>query len=97
MLDVLMSQATPEGLMNLSQLGVAGLMGGLWWWERRYARQREEELSTAHKRIVEQKESLTILLDALQQNTAAISTFTAVQQELVSLLRQQTSQAVSGT
>ena len=80
--------ATPE-ILNVAQLGMAGLMGALWWWERRYSRQREEELTAAHQRIVEQKEHLEVLLDALQGNTKVISEFTAVQQEMLRVMREQ--------
>lgn len=82
-----LAETAPETWINLSQMGIAGLMGGLWWWERRYSRQREEQLTAAHQEILNQREHLNVLLDALQQNTKAISNFTAVQQELVELLQ----------
>lgn len=78
----------PEALVNVSQLGVAGLMGGLWWWERKYSRQREDELSEAHEAFMQQREHFGATLDALQQNTRAISAFTVVQQEIVAVLRE---------
>ena len=83
----LLAQTTPETLLNVSQVGIAGLMGGLWWWERRYSRQREDQLTTAHEEILQTREHLTALLDTVQQNTRAITEFTTVQQELVALLR----------
>ncbi len=73
--------AAPE--LNIAQLGIAGLMGGLWWWERKYSRQREDELSAAHKAILSQREHLQVLLDALEGNTRVISHFTAVQEEIL--------------
>jgi len=83
----LLAQTTPETLLNVSQVGIAGLMGGLWWWERRYSRQREDQLTAAHEEILQTREHLTALLDTVQQNTRAITEFTTVQQELVGLLR----------
>lgn len=82
----LLAQTAPDTLLNVSQLGIAGLMGGLWWWERKYSRQREEQLSQAHEMILQQKEHLQALLDALEQNSRVIATFTAAQQDLKSLI-----------
>ena len=82
----LLAQAAPDAILNVSQLGIAGLMGGLWWWERKYSRQREDQLSQAHEVIMQQKEHLQALLDALEQNTRVIATFTAAQQDLKSLI-----------
>ena len=83
----ILAQLAPDTLVNISQLGVAGLMGALWWWERKYSRQREDELTAAHLRIMEQKEHIDTLLQALEQNTKAIAEFTAVHQQLVTLLQ----------
>jgi hypothetical protein len=74
--------ATPD-VTNFAQLGVAGLMGGLWYWERKYSRQREDELTEAHQEILGQREHLQALLDALEGNTKVISQFTAVQEEIL--------------
>ena len=84
---MLFAQLAPDTLVNISQLGVAGLMGALWWWERKYSRQREDELTAAHQRIMDQKEHIDTLIQALEQNTKAISEFTAVHQQLVALLQ----------
>jgi len=86
-MQTILSQVAPDTLVNISQLGVAGLMGALWWWERKYSRQREDELTEAHQRIMEQKEHMDTLVNALEQNTKAITEFTAVHQQLVTLLQ----------
>jgi hypothetical protein len=83
---VLAQVALPE-VMNLAQLGVAGLMGGLWVWERKYSRTREDQLTAAHEEILSTREHLGALLDALQGNTRVISEFTAVQQEMLRSLQ----------
>jgi len=72
---------------NYAQFGVAGLMGGLWWWERKYSRQREDELTQAHQALMDTREHLQAVLDALQGNTRVISDFTAVQNEILRVLR----------
>ena len=78
--------ATPD-VLNVTQLGVAGLMGALWWWERRYSRQREDQLTEAHQAILQQREHLDALLDALQGNTKVIGEFTVLQQEMLRMLQ----------
>ena len=75
---MIISQVTGPDVLNLTQFGVAGLMGALWWWERRYSRQREEELTQAHQVILETREHLSAVIDALQGNTKVIAEFTAV-------------------
>lgn len=83
---LILAQSAPDTLINVSQLGIAGLMGGLWWWERRYSRQREDQLTEAHEVIMQQREHLKSLLDAIEANTRAIATFTAVQMDLRGLI-----------
>jgi hypothetical protein len=80
--------ASPD-VLSMTQFGVAGLMGALWWWERRYSRQREDQLTQAHERIVQQREHLRVLIEALEGNTRVISEFTAVQEEILRALREQ--------
>ena len=46
-----LSQAVGEAIGPVAQFGVAGLMGGLWWWERKCSRQREEQLTENAVRI----------------------------------------------
>src|SRR5512140_773116 len=83
-----LAQATGNGdVWNYAQFGVAGLMGGLWWWERKYSRQREDELTAAHKTIMDTREHLAAVLEALQGNAKVIGEFTAVQGEILRVLR----------
>jgi hypothetical protein len=83
---MLIAQMTPE-IVNVTQFGLAGLMGALWWWERRYSRQREEQLTQAHEKIVQQREHLQALLEALNGNTKVIIEFTAVQEQILGVIR----------
>ena len=82
-------QAGGTGVGDYAQYGVAGLMGALWWWERRYSRQREDQLTEAHQKIMGQGEQLQAVLDALQGNTKAIGEFSAVQGEILHVLQKQ--------
>jgi hypothetical protein len=83
----MLAQASADALLPVAQFGVAGLMGGLWWWERRYSRGREEQLTRAHELIVNQREHLGMLVKALQNNTRAVAEFTDAQREIVRALR----------
>ena len=76
----------PESLQNMTQFGVAGLMGALWLWERLYSRKREQELTQAHQRLMAQQLELQTLIDLVSRNTAAIERFEQTQQRLVDLL-----------
>jgi hypothetical protein len=80
------AQVSPD-VLNVTQFGVAGLMGALWWWERRYSRQREDQLTAAHEKIVQQREHLQVLLEAINGNTKVIADFTAVQEEILDVMR----------
>ncbi len=86
MLDMMLADA--GGVTGVAQFGVAGLMGALWWWERRYSREREEELTEAHREILRGREELGVVLEALRGNTEAIAEFTGVQQEMLRVMRE---------
>lgn len=75
-----------ESLESLTQFGVAGLMGVLWTWERWFSRRRERELSEAHRRLIEQRETLTLIVDLVDRNTRAIERFERTQARLIELL-----------
>jgi len=83
----MLGQVSTPDILNVTQVGIAGLMGALWWWERRYSRQREDQLTEAHQEILQQREHLQALLDALAGNTKVIGEFTAVQQEILHVLK----------
>jgi len=86
MVDFL-GQAVGAEVVNVMQFGMAGLMGALWWWERRYSRQREDQLTEAHAALMAQKEHLNALLAALDGNTKVIAEFTSVQGEILRALK----------
>jgi hypothetical protein len=85
--DLVLGQVGGTDVVNYAQFGVAGLMGALWWWERRYSRQREDQLTEAHRVVMETREHLDALLNVLQGNTKVIAEFTAVQQEILGVMR----------
>lgn len=70
----------------LAQFGVAGLMGALWVWERLHTRKREQQLSEAHERIGQQRQSLRAMVKLIRQNTHAIERFGALQERVGRLL-----------
>lgn len=76
----------PESFQNMTQFGVAGLMGALWLWERLYSRRREQELTQAHQRLTAQQQELQTLITLVQRNTAAIERFEQTQQRIADVL-----------
>lgn len=79
-------------LSELASLGSAGVMGAMWLWERRNSRQRDEQLSDAHERILRDEQRLGQLVEVVEHNTSAMAGFTetqqAVRQALADLARE---------
>lgn len=75
-----------ESIENLTQFGVAGLMGALWLWERVYSRRREQQLTQTHERLISQQTELSALIGLVQRNTAAIERFEQTQARIADLL-----------
>ena len=69
----------PSVIGELANFGVAGLMGGMWLWERRSSRAREEQLTDAHTRIVRDEQRLAKLIEVVEHNTAAMTRFAETQ------------------
>lgn len=77
----------PENaIQQLTQFGVAGLMGVLWVWERLFSRRRERQLSEAHERLMGQREELHELFELVRRNTQAVERFEQTQIQLTELL-----------
>ena len=76
----------PESFQNMTQFGVAGLMGALWLWERLYSRKREQQLTEAHQRLIAQQLELQTLIELVSRNTAAIERFEQTQQRIADLI-----------
>ena len=72
---------------DLASFGAAGLMGGMWLWERKASRQREEQLSEAHMRIMRDEERLGKLTEVVEQNTSAVARFIETQRQVVETLK----------
>lgn len=66
---------------DMASFGAAGLMGGMWLWERRSTRQREEQLTQAHERVLRDEQRLAKLTEVVEHNTAAIAKFNETQRE----------------
>lgn len=71
-----------ELFSELASLGAAGVMGTMWLWERRTSRQREEQITEAHGRIVRDEQRLAKLVEVVEHNTAAITRFNETQQSV---------------
>jgi hypothetical protein len=70
----------PSLISDLASFGAAGLMGGMWLWERRNSRTREEQLTEAHGRIIRDEQRLSELVEVVEHNTAVMTRFAETQQ-----------------
>ncbi len=75
-------------ISDLTSFGSAGLMGGLWLWERRLSRLREFQLSQSHERIMRDEQRLSRLIRVIEQNTTAVASFTETQRQTCQTLKQ---------
>lgn len=71
------------GFSQLANLGVAGLMGLMWFWERRNSGTREQQLDEAHARIMGDRVQLDQLIEVVRSNSDAMSRLTATQEQLL--------------
>lgn len=71
---------------SLTQFGVAGLIGWMWIVERRAAGVRERLVSEAHERLMRERQELEVLVQALRENTRALTALEVGQRGLVGLL-----------
>lgn len=71
---------------TLTQLGVAGLMGVLWIWERSHSRGRETELTEAHRRLIQNERELGALVELVRQNTQSLVASEQMQKRMCDLL-----------
>jgi len=70
-------------LDGLANLGVAGLMGAMWLWERRTSQQRESQIDEAHARIMSDRVALDQLIDVVKQNAEAMTHLSSLQDQLL--------------
>jgi hypothetical protein len=68
----LISESLPS-IDQFTSLGMAGVMGAMWLWERRTSRVREQQIDDAHARIMSDRVLIDELLDVVRQNTEAIT------------------------
>jgi hypothetical protein len=70
-------------LDSLANLGVAGLMGTMWLWERRTSQKREMQIDEAHARIMGDRVQLDQLMAVVRQNAEAVTRMSSVQDQLL--------------
>ena len=80
-----LSQTAPA-FDQLTNLGVAGLMGAMWLWERRQSQQRDQQLDESHARILGDRVQLDQLIEVVKTNAEAMTRLGAVQDQLVRTL-----------
>ncbi|HHN78447.1 MAG TPA: hypothetical protein ENK11_07230 [Phycisphaerales bacterium] len=82
-----------ETVASLTQFGVAGLIGWMWIVERRAAVVREREIAEAHGRLMQDRTELEVLVQALRENTRALTALEVGQRGLTGLLSRFVSEA----
>jgi len=76
----------PDTTTALAQFGAAGMIGCMWLWERRAASERERQLTEAHDRLSTDRLQLNVLVEALRDNTRALTALESGQRALAGLL-----------
>ena len=72
----------------VAQFGSAGLIGWMWLTERRGAAERDRQVAELHQRILQERECVTACLDALKDNTRAITALEGTQRVLAEAVGQ---------
>jgi hypothetical protein len=70
-------------LDGLANLGVAGLMGAMWLWERRTSQKRESQIDESHARIMGDRVQLEQLMAVVKQNAEAVTRLSSLQDQLL--------------
>src|SRR4051812_34484874 len=73
----------PPQLNSHTNLGVAGLMGTMWLWERRTSQKRETQIDEAYARIMGGRVQLDQLMAVVRQNAEAVTRMSSVQDQLL--------------
>lgn len=76
----------PDLIVTLTQFGVAGLIGWMWLLERRAGTSREQQLTEAHKRLMEDREQVAVLMEVVRDNTRALAALEAGQRGIAAAL-----------
>jgi hypothetical protein len=67
----------------VAQFGTAGLIGWMWLSERRGASERDRQITELHQRIVQERASLDLVVNAVKDNTRALASLEAGQRALL--------------
>ena len=65
-----------------AQFGTAGVIGWMWLTERRAALERDRQVAELHERIVQERGMMAACLEALKDNTRAITALEGTQRVL---------------
>ena len=76
-----------EALASVTQFGVAGLIGWMWIVERRAAGVRERQVQEAHDRLLADRTRIEVLVEALRDNTRALTALEVGQRGVAEALR----------
>jgi hypothetical protein len=70
----------------LAQAGAAGLIAWMWLSERRAAVTRERQLSDLHERLMQERVSLSALVNVVRDNTRALTALEVGQRTLAAVM-----------
>jgi hypothetical protein len=70
-----------------AQFGTAGVIGWMWLTERRAAMERDRQVAELHERIVQERGMFGACLEALKENTRAITNLEGTQRSLAEAVR----------
>lgn len=80
----------------LTKFGAIGLIAALWVWERWMSRNRENQLSEAHAKIMQQRQEIRVLTTMVKRNTRALERFEQTQSRLSDFLERMHDDIKSG-
>ncbi len=87
----ILGEGSVGAIDQITNFGVAGLMGAMWLWERRTSQKREQQIDEAHARIVADRVLLDELMDVVRQNAEAVTRLSATQDQLLRQMERSTS------
>jgi hypothetical protein len=82
----LLAETLADGVGQFTSLGAAGVMGAMWFFERRNAQQRDRQLDEAHARILGDRVQLDQLIEVVRSNAEALTRLSSVQDHLIRTL-----------
>lgn len=75
-----------QAVSDFASFGAAGIMGAMWYFERRQSRKRDEQLDEAHKRIMSDGVKLDELVKVVRQSAEVNASLLESHRQLLAFL-----------